>query len=227
MTSNAERTPTGGTPPSSMGQDQRRRGLVRRGRALSYLTLGYNVFEGMASLVFGTLAGSIALVGFGVDSLIEVTSSLAALWRLRADLDVVRREKVERISLRVIGFCFLGLAVYIFAEAGHALLGREPPTKSIPGLLVAALSVVVMPLLARAKRKVAVALGSRTLQADATQTAICMYLSAIVLGGLALNALFGWWWADPIAAIAMTPFIAKEGISGLRAEDNCDDCRFV
>ena len=225
MTTNAERMPTGGVPTASMGRDGRRRGLVRRGRMLSYLTLGYNVLEGAASLVFGSLAGSIALVGFGIDSLIEVTSSLAALWRLRADLDVVRREKVERSSLRIIGFCFVGLAVYILADAGHALLRSEPPTKSVPGMVVAALSVVIMPLLARAKRQVAASLGSRALQADATQTDLCMYLSAIVLGGLALNALFGWWWADPIAAIAMTPFIAKEGISGLRAEDTCEDCR--
>jgi divalent metal cation (Fe/Co/Zn/Cd) transporter len=94
-------------------------------------------------------------------------------------------------------------------------------------MIIAALSVVIMPLLARSKRQVAAALGSRALKADATQTDLCMYLSVIVLGGLALNALFGWWWADPVAAIAMTPFIAKEAISGLRAEDNCDDCRIV
>jgi divalent metal cation (Fe/Co/Zn/Cd) transporter len=192
---------------------------------LSYLTLGYNVLEGIASLAFGWLAGSIALVGFGIDSLIEVTSSLATLWRLRADLDVSRREKVERMSLRIIGFCFVGLALYILADAGHALLMREPPTKSVPGMVVAALSIVIMPLLARAKRQVAASLGSRALQADATQTDLCMYLSVIVLGGLALNALVGWWWADPIAAIAMTPFIAREGIRGLRAEDICEDCR--
>jgi divalent metal cation (Fe/Co/Zn/Cd) transporter len=210
-----------------MEQDERRRELVRRGRTLSYLTLGYNVLEGMASLVFGSIAGSIALVGFGIDSLIEVTSSLAALWRLRADLDVARRDKVERISLRIIGFCFAGLAVYILADAGHALLRHDPPTKSVAGMIIAALSVVIMPLLARSKRQVAAALGSRALKADATQTDLCMYLSVIVLGGLALNALFGWWWADPVAAIAMTPFIAKEAISGLRAEDNCDDCRIV
>lgn len=206
-------------------QDERRRELVRRGRMLSYLTLGYNVLEGIASLALGWLAGSVALVGFGFDSLIEVTSSLAALWRLRADLDVTRREKVERMSLRIIGFCFVGLAVYILGDAGHALLTREAPTKSVPGIVVTALSIVIMPLLARAKRTVATSLGSRALQADATQTALCMYLSAIVLGGLALNALIGWWWADPIAAIAMTPFIAREGIRGLRAEDSCEDCR--
>ena len=217
--------PTDRTPPASVARDERRRGLVRRGRTLSFLTLTYNVLEGMASLIFGSLAGSIALVGFGIDSLIEVTSSLAALWRLRADLDVARREKVERVSLRIIGFCFVSLAMYILAEAGHALLRHESPTKSIPGMVVAALSVVIMPVLARAKRQVAAALGSRALKADATQTDLCMCLSAIVLGGLALNALVGWWWADPIAAIVMTPFIAKEGISGLRAEDTCEDCR--
>jgi divalent metal cation (Fe/Co/Zn/Cd) transporter len=227
MTTNAEGMPTGGTPSAFVEQGEHRRRLVRRGRTLSYLTLGYNMLEGVASLVFGSLAGSIALVGFGIDSLIEVTSSVAALWRLRADLDVARREWVERISLRIIGLCFVGLAAYILTDAVLALLRREPPTKSIPGMVVAALSVLIMPVLARAKRRVAASLDSRALKADATQTDLCMYLSAIVLGGLALNALFGWWWADPIAAIALTPFIAKEGISGLRAEDNCDDCRIV
>jgi len=215
----------GGMPRAAIVQDERRRGLVRRGRVLSYLTLGYNVLEGIASLAFGWMAGSIALVGFGIDSLIEVTSSLAVLWRLRADLDVIRREKVEKTSLRIIGFCFVGLALYILVDAGLALVRRELPSESVPGIVLAALSIVIMPLLARAKRKVAVSLGSRALNADATQTDLCMYLSAIVLGGLVLNALVGWWWADPIAAIAMTPFIAREGIRGLRAEDGCEDCR--
>jgi divalent metal cation (Fe/Co/Zn/Cd) transporter len=195
--------------------------LVRRGRALSYATLGYNVFEGIASLVAGALAGSIALVGFGIDSLIEVTSSVAALWRLRADLDPARREQVERTSLRVIGAGFLALAAYVFADAAHALWTRELPEESLAGIIITSLSVVIMPLLARAKRRVAIALGSRSLRADAAQTDLCMYLSAIVLGGLALNAVLGWWWADPVAALLMTPIIAREGVEALRPEDHC------
>jgi divalent metal cation (Fe/Co/Zn/Cd) transporter len=225
MMRGAGATPICETSSDRMEPDEARARLVRRGRLLSYVTLGYNLLEGIASLLFGTVAGSIALVGFGIDSLLEVTSSLAALWRLRADLDVTRRAAVERASLRVIGACFLGLAIYIFADAVHALLKHEPPTASIPGMLVAAFSVVIMPMLARAKRHVAIGLASRALEADATQTDLCMYLSVIVLSGLALNALFGWWWADPIAALMMTPFITKEGISGLRGEDCCDDCR--
>jgi divalent metal cation (Fe/Co/Zn/Cd) transporter len=201
--------------------EERRRELVRRGRRLSYITLGYNVFEGVASLVAGTLAGSIALVGFGIDSLIELTSSAAALWRLQADLDVVRRERVERASLRVIGICFLALALYIAVNASRDLWRHELPQKSIVGMAVTGLSVIIMPLLARAKRRIAVALDSRALRADATQTDLCVYLSAFALLGLALNALLGWWWADSIAALAMTPFIVKEGIAGVRARDDC------
>jgi divalent metal cation (Fe/Co/Zn/Cd) transporter len=221
---NVDLTPTGVTFTASLLHDEARRALVKRGRRLSYVTLVYNVFEGLASLLFGTLAGSIALVGFGIDSLIEVTSSATALWRLRADFDPVRRARVERASLRIIGVCFLALAMYILADAGHALWTHESPAESVPGMAVTALSVIVMPLLAGAKRRVAVALGSRALRADAMQTNVCTYLSAVVLGGLALNALFGWWWADPVAAFAMTPLIAKEGLDGLRGEDHCGEC---
>jgi divalent metal cation (Fe/Co/Zn/Cd) transporter len=204
--------------------EQARGSLVRRGQLLSRITLAYNAAEGMAAIVTGILAGSVALVGFGIDSAIEVISSGAALWRLRSDVDVSHRDRVEHASLRIIGGCFVALALYIAVDAGHALWMREAPDKTIPGIVVAALSVVTMPLLARAKRRVAVGLGSRALQADATQTDLCMYLSAIVLAGLTLNAVFGWWWADPVAALLMTPIIAREGIEGLRGEHICDDC---
>lgn len=198
--------------------------LVRRGQWLSRITLIYNAGEGLAAIFTGVLAGSIALVGFGMDSVIEVVSSVAALWRLAADVDTNRRERAERLSLRVIGGCFVALSLYIVVDAGHALWSHEAPAKTIPGIIVASLSVVVMPLLARGKRRVAAGLKSRALRADATQSDLCMYLSAIVLGGLLMNAFFGWWWADPVAALAMTPIIAKEGIEGLRGEDACDDC---
>jgi divalent metal cation (Fe/Co/Zn/Cd) transporter len=202
----------------------RRHDAARRGRWLSLATLVYNIGEGLAALFVGVTAGSVALLGFGIDSVIEVISSVASLWRLRSDADPVGRIHSERIALRTIGACFLALAVYILGDAGHALVAREVPGRTIPGVIITALSVVVMPLLAREKRKVAVTLGSRALGADATQTSMCAYLSLIVLCGVLLNVMFGWWWADPVAALAMVPIIAKEGIEGLRGEVTCDDC---
>ena len=202
-----------------------RAALVRRGQWLSRMTLGYNCLEGLASIVVGTIARSVSLVGFGIDSVIEVTSSVVALWRLRADADPTRRARAEAVTVRIIGALFLALAVYVLVDATRSLYLREAPERSIPGVVIAALSVVIMPLLARAKRRVSISLGSRALEADAMQTALCTWLSAIVLVGLGLNALFGWWWADPVAAICMTPIIAKEGLEGLRGEEHCDDCR--
>ena len=209
--------------PTQLSPDQRAE-LVRRGQLLSRITLAYNCLEGIASIVAGAVAGSISLVGFGIDSVIEVSSSVAALWRLRADADAKRRERVERITVRTIGALFIALALYILIDAAHSLVLRQPPERSVPGIVIAALSVVIMPALARAKRRVAVALGSRALSADAMQSSLCTWLSAIVLVGLGLNALFGWWWADPIAAVCMTPIIAKEGVDGLRSADPCNDC---
>jgi divalent metal cation (Fe/Co/Zn/Cd) transporter len=201
-----------------------RAALVRRSQWYSRITLLYNSLEGIVSIGAGLMAGSVALVGFGMDSVIEVVTSLAALWRLRGDADVAQREHSERIALRVIGTCFLALACYIVADAGHALYSHAMPDKSIPGLVITMLSVVIMPILSRAKRRIAVTLGSRALSADAMQTNLCAYLSAIALAGLLLNAALGWWWADPAAALAMVPIIAKEGIEGWRGEDHCDDC---
>jgi divalent metal cation (Fe/Co/Zn/Cd) transporter len=201
-----------------------RAALVARGQWLSRITLAYNCIEGVASIVAGAFAGSLSLVGFGIDSVIEVASSIAALWRLRSDADPARRERVEHITARAIGGLFLALALYILVDAGRSLVLRHAPERSLPGIAIAALSVVVMPALAKAKRRIAGALGSRALHADAMQTNLCTWLSAIVLAGLALNALFGWWWADPVAAIGMTPIVAKEGIEGLRGESHCEDC---
>jgi divalent metal cation (Fe/Co/Zn/Cd) transporter len=199
--------------------------LVRRGQSLSRLSLLYNSLEGLAAIIAGAMAGSISLVGFGIDSVIEVSSSVAALWRLRADADPTRRARVEAVAVRVIGALFLALTLYILVDAGQSLYAREAPERSLPGIVIAALSVVIMPLLARAKRRIGAALGSRALTADAMQTSLCTWLSAIVLIGLGLNALFGWWWADPVAAICMTPIIAMEGVEGVRGEERCDDCR--
>ena len=198
--------------------------LVRRGQVLSRVTLAYNAAEGIAALAAGTVAGSIALIGFGIDSVIEVASSVTALWRLRADADHETRERTERVAVRIIGGSLLALALYVAIDATHALWTRETPRKTAAGVVIAALSVAIMPLLARAKRRVANALASRALSKDATQTDLCAYLSAILLGGLLLNAMFGWWWADPIAALAMSPIIAKEGLEAVRRKERCDQC---
>jgi divalent metal cation (Fe/Co/Zn/Cd) transporter len=197
--------------------------LVRRGRRLEYFTIGYNSIEGLVSIVAGIVAGSDSLIGFGLDSLIEVTSGAALLWRFRHDLDDARSEQVERTTLRIVGGCFIALALYILSESAFTLIGREAPERSITGIIVAAVSVVVMPLLARAKRRVAAGIGSGAMRADSRQADFCMYLSAILLGGLLLNAVAGWWWADPAAGLVMVPIIAKEGVDGLRGKACCDD----
>jgi len=199
--------------------------LVRRGLRLNYLTIGYNTLEAIVALAAGVAAGSIALIGFGVDSVIEVTASLAAQWRLRADLDPVRRERVEHFTVRIIGGTFLALAAYVAYESINTLVAREEPDGSVIGVILLTVSVIVMPLLARAKRRVAGALGSRALTADVTQTSLCAYLSVIALAGVALNTLRGWWWADPVAALAMVPIILREGVEGLGGETACADCR--
>lgn len=192
--------------------------LVRRGKRLEYFTIGYNALEGLSSIVAGIFAGSIALVGFGVDSVIEVTSGAALLWRLHSDADAERREHVERMTLRIVGVCFLALAAYVAVDSIRSLVRREPPEHSIAGIIITGLSVVIMPILARAKRRIGGTIGSRALIADSKQTELCTYLSAITLGGLALNAFAGWWWADPVAALIMVPIIGREGIEGLRGE---------
>lgn len=197
--------------------------LIKRGRYLEYFTIAYNSLEGLIAVVAGLIAGSIALVGFGFDSLIEVTSGAALLWRLHADVDEARRERVESISLRIVGVCFVVLAVYVSYDSIKSLIRREVPEESMPGIILAAVSLIIMPLLVRAKRKVARGIKSGALMADSKQTELCTYLSAILLVGLGLNALFGWWWADPVAALIMVPIIVKEGIEALRGESCCDE----
>jgi divalent metal cation (Fe/Co/Zn/Cd) transporter len=196
---------------------------VRQGRYLEYLTILWNSLEGIISIAAGLLAGSIALVGFGFDSLIEVSSGAALLWRLHLDAPE-RRERAEQVALKLVGISFVLLAAYIAFDAIKSLIRREPPEASYVGIGVAALSLAVMPLLARAKRKVAARINSRALHADSRQTDLCAYLSAILLGGLLLNAIFGWWWADPVAGMIMVPIIAREGVEALRGETCDDEC---
>ncbi len=192
--------------------------LIRRGRRLEYFTIGWNLLEAGAALAGGIVAGSTALIGFGIDSAIESSSGAVLLWRLQ---DGSHGEQREARALRLVGLCFLLLAAYVALDAGRALWLREPPAESLVGVVIAAVSLGVMPLLARAKRRVAHAMGSRALAADARQTDLCMYLSAILLGGLGLHALFGWWWADPVAALFMVPIIVREGVLALRGEACC------
>lgn len=201
-----------------------RRAVVRRGRQLTWATIGYNSLEAVLSIGAGVIAGSVALLGFGFDSVIEMASSVAGLWRLRADGTLGGRVRAERLSLRIIGIAFLLLAAYVLVDAVRTLLTRELPDRSRLGLLIAACSLIVMPVLARAKRRVASQLASRALTAEARQTQICTYLSAILLGGLGLNAAFGWWWADPVAALLMVPLIAWEGSQAVRGRTVCADC---
>jgi divalent metal cation (Fe/Co/Zn/Cd) transporter len=185
-------------------------------------TILWNSAEGIVAVVLGVLAGSIALVGFGIDSFIEMSSGVVLLWRLQSRRDRETAERAERTALGLVGLSLLLLAAYIIYESGSALLHREAPSTSVPGIILALASLIVMPLLARRKRRVAVAINSRALEADALQTSICTYLSSILLGGLGLNALLGWWWADPAAALAMTPLIAREGAEAVRGEAHHD-----
>jgi len=200
-----------------------RTALVRQGRRLEYFTVVWNAAEGLIAIIAGLIAGSISLVGFGVDSFIEVTSGTVLLWRMSVDANVRDRERNEKRALRIVGLCFLLLAVYIAFESGSDLWFRRAPEHSIPGIVLACVSLVVMPLLSRSKRKVGHALNSAAMHADAKQTQFCTYLSAILLVGLILNAAFGLWWADPVAALIMVPIIAKEGIEGVQGK-TCEDC---
>ena len=199
-----------------------RQAVARRGKQLEYFTIAWNSLEGLVALVAGALAGSISLVGFGIDSFIEVTSGGVLLWRMSIDADVQKRERREKLSLRIVGVCFFALAAYVGYESISDLAGRKAPEHSIPGIILACVSLVVMPLLSRAKKKVGNDLGSAAMHADAKQTDFCVYLSAILLLGLVLNAALGWWWADPVSALIMVPLIAKEGVEAMNGERCCD-----
>jgi len=202
---------------------ERRRAVVLRGQRLEYFTIAWNTLEGLVAVVAGAMVGSISLVGFGIDSFIEVTSGSVLLWRMSVDLDVHLRETNEKRALRFVGTCFLLLAAYIAYDSILDLWSKRASEHSIPGIVLACVSLVVMPLLSRAKRRVGRAMGSAAMHADAKQTEFCTYLSAILLVGLLLNAFLGWWWADPLAALMMVPIIAKEGFDGVRGRA-CADC---
>jgi len=198
-----------------------RHAIAQRGRRLEYFTIAWNSLEGIVAIAAGLIAGSISLVGFGVDSFIEVTSGAALLWRMSVDAEECKRERAEQMTLRIVGACFLALAVYVGYEALRNLIEKRVPEHSLLGIMLACVSLIVMPLLSRAKRRVAANLDSPAMVADAKQTEFCAYLSAILLGGLLLNAISNVWWADPVAALIMVPIIAKEGVGGLRGNTCC------
>jgi len=196
--------------------------VVRRGRRLQYATLATCSLEAIVALAAGWAGHSVALIGFGLDSAIEVTSGAAVLWRLQQDHGLQRRAAAERLALRIVGWCFVALAIYIAADSTVTLWRREIPARSWAGIAVAAFSVVFMPLLARAKRRVAADLESTAVQADSKQTELCAWLSLILLAGVGLNRGFGWWWADPVAGLAMVPIILIEGWRALQGKQCCD-----
>jgi divalent metal cation (Fe/Co/Zn/Cd) transporter len=187
----------------------------RAGRKIEFLSIGWTTLESIVGIIAGVLAGSVALISFGIDSAIEVASSVVLVWRLT---DSSAAEDREEFAHRLVGLCFLALALYVAFEALKDLLTHSAPSVSYFGIVYAAACIIVMPLLARAKRRAAANLQSDALHADSHQSDICAYLAVILLGGLGLNALFGWWWADPVAAVCMVPIILREAISGLRGE---------
>ena len=195
--------------------------LARRGRRLEYFTIAWNSLEGLIAVAAGVIAGSVSLVGFGVDSFIEVTSGAALLWRMSVDAQEDDRERIEKVTLRIVGICFLALAAYVAYESLSNLLEKKAPEHSLAGIIIACAALVVMPLLSHAKRRVGAQLKSAAMNADAKQAEFCTYLAAILLGGLLLNAVAGLWWADPISALIMVPIIAKEGLEGLRGDTCC------
>lgn len=196
-----------------------RAALLTRGLRLEYLTVGWNVVEGLIAVGAGVAAGSIALIGFGVDSFVETISGGVLIWRLSAEaggrLDEEAVERVEHRAERLVGAAFLILAAYVGFEAVRSLLTNEEPQASPIGIVLTAVSILVMLWLARAKRTTGLALESRALVADAQQTYACWSLSVVTLAGLALNALFGWWWADPVAALGIVALLVREGLEAL------------
>lgn len=199
--------------------------LLGQGLRLEYLTVGWNLVEGFVAIGAALAAGSVALLGFGIDSFVECASGSILIWRLLAERSAKDHEAVEALEHRaqkLVALSLYGLVAFIVFDAGRTLLTGDRPELSAVGLALTAISLGVMWWLAHAKRRTAIALGSRALQADAFQTTACWWLSLTVLAGVGLNALFGWWWADPLAALGMTYFLVREGREAWRGE-SCDD----
>jgi divalent metal cation (Fe/Co/Zn/Cd) transporter len=196
--------------------DERRR-LSRRAQLLAGASVTYNLIEAVIAITAGLVAGSVALVGFGLDSVVEVSSGLIILWQFRHRLP----ESRERQALRLLAFSFFGLAAYVGFESVRALIGGSDPDTSQVGIGLAIASLVVMPVLSWAQRRTGKALGSNAVVADGTQTLLCTYLSAVLLAGLVLNATLGWGWADPIAGLVIAAVAVREGVQAWRGEGCC------
>jgi divalent metal cation (Fe/Co/Zn/Cd) transporter len=211
---------TSGTWISLGASPARRNALARRIRLLVAATITYNVVEAIVAITAGTLASSTALIGFGLDSVIEVSSAAAVAWQFSAG-DHAVREAREKTALRIIAFSFFALAAYVGIDAVRALGGTSDAERSVPGIVLAALSLAVMPFLSAAQRRAGRELGSASAVADSKQTLLCTYLSAVLLVGLVLNATLGWSWADPIAALVIAGIAVKEGRDAWRGEGCC------
>ena len=201
-----------------------RNAAVKRVRLLNNATIGWNVFEGVVAIAAGIAAGSISLIGFGLDSGVEVSTSLVLAWRLHRERLEGCRQEDDRRATRLIAICFAALAVYVALEATRQLAVQAAPDVSVVGIVLASFSMVFMPILARAKRKLAPALGSQAVVSESRQTELCAWLSAVVLLGLGLNAALGWWWADPVAALFLAGFAGYETVRTWRAESLEDTC---
>ncbi|MFE3555788.1 cation transporter [Streptomyces sp. NPDC059193] len=205
----------------SLGPSPARRDvLARRIRLLVAVTITYNAIEAAVALTAGTLASSTALIGFGLDSIIEVSSAAAVAWQFSAKDHAVREAREHR-ALRIIAVSFFALAAYVAVDAVRALTGAGEASSSVPGIVLAALSLAIMPFLSAAQRKAGRELGSASAVADSKQTLLCTYLSAVVLAGLLLNATLGWTWADPIAALVIAAIAAKEGRDAWQGKGCC------
>lgn len=204
--------------PISSTSEETYRTYIQAGRRIEYLTIAWTSLEAGIGIAAGLIAGSVALIGFGVDSIIELSMGIVLLWRLN---DHPESEGREKIAHQLVGVGFFALAAYISFDALRTLLTHDPPRVSYFGIAYAGACLVVMPLIARAKRRIAHKIGSDALHADSHQSDICAYLSGILIVGLALNALFGWWWADPVAALCMIPIVLKEGYDGVRGKACC------
>jgi divalent metal cation (Fe/Co/Zn/Cd) transporter len=197
--------------------------VVRSGKRLEYFTIVWHLLEGAISVLAGVWAGSLSLVGFGVDSLIELVSGVAVLWRMSVDHQVDLQERNEKRTLKLIGWSFIALAIYLIFESIMSFAEKAAPRHSPTGIAIAVLSLVIMPVVSRAKRQIGASLHSPAMNADAKQSDFCAYLAAILLAGLLLNYWFNWWWADPVAALGMSLIIAKEGINASSGQANCCD----
>jgi cation diffusion facilitator family transporter len=205
-------------PPQDRAQ------LIRRGLSLSIITVIWNIVEGIVAVASGIFAGSVALIGFGVDSFIETASAVIVGWRFSYEINSrsrERAEKAERLAARLAGFLLLALAAYLLVESGRRLLGFGPePTPSKIGIVLTFISLIIMPVLGLIKLRVAGRLQSKALRADSYETITCAWMSATTLVGLVVNATLGWWWADPLAALVLVPLIVREGLEGLRGESD-------